>query len=78
MNVIFNFNKINYFLQCDRTVASKESLAQVLNEPKKLALIGSGCSVATEPVAELSSYFNISQVNNGYFGSITFKSHMYS
>ena len=30
--------------------------------PRKLAIVGCGCSVATEPVAELSHHWNISQV----------------
>lgn len=29
----------------------------------KIALIGCGCSVATEPVAEISHHWNISQVH---------------
>ena len=32
--------------------------------PKKLALIGCGCSVATEPVAEISHQWNISHVRS--------------
>ena len=49
--------------QCNRTTALKELFTQVLHEPVKLALIGSGCSVATEPTAEVSHYYNISQVS---------------
>ncbi len=37
--------------------------SQLLQEPKKLAVIGSGCSVATEPTAEISHYYNITQVS---------------
>ena len=29
--------------------------SQLFHEPKKLAVIGSGCSVATEPAAEVST-----------------------
>ena len=35
---------------------------QVLSAPGKIALIGSGCSVATEPTAENSHYYNITHV----------------
>ncbi len=28
----------------------------------KVAVLGSGCSVATEPTAEVSHYFNVTQV----------------
>ena len=34
----------------------------VLSDPVKLAVAGCGCSVATEPVAEISYQWNISQV----------------
>ena len=34
----------------------------MLLEPTKVALIGSGCSVATEPTAEVSQFYNITQV----------------
>ena len=31
-----------------------------------MALIGGGCSVASEPIAEISQYFNIVQVLKHY------------
>jgi len=31
--------------------------------PVKLAIVGGGCSVATEPTAELSYFFNLTQVS---------------
>ena len=34
----------------------------IQSEPVKLAVVGCGCSVATEPVAEISHHWNISQV----------------
>ncbi len=34
----------------------------VLSPPTKIAVIGSGCSVATEPAAEISHYYNLTQV----------------
>ena len=34
----------------------------ILSDPVKLAVVGCGCSVATEPVAEISYHWNISQV----------------
>ena len=50
-------------MQCNRTESLNALHYQVLHEPKKLAVIGSGCSVATEPAAEVSHYFNITQVS---------------
>ena len=52
-----------FLFQCNDSVATKAFLEQLLNGPAKLALIGAGCSLATEPVAELSSYFNITHVS---------------
>lgn len=50
------------FIQCNRTVALDVFFDQIISEPTKLAVMGSGCSVATEPTAEISHYYNISQV----------------
>ena len=36
---------------------------QVIPGPVKIAMIGSGCSVATEPTAENSPYYNITHVS---------------
>ena len=38
--------------------------SQLFSEPMKLGIVGSGCSVATEPTAEVSHYFNLTQVSN--------------
>ena len=51
------------FKQCNRTVSLDALYSQVIHEPKKLAVIGSGCSVATEPAAEVSHYYNVTQVS---------------
>ena len=54
-----------YFMyaQCNRTLSLDALYFQILREPKKLAIIGAGCSVATEPTAEVSHYYNITQVS---------------
>ena len=51
-------------MQCNRTEAL-DGLFTQLNEPpgRKVALIGSGCSSATEATAEVSHYYNVAQVN---------------
>ena len=51
-----------YILQCNRTIAFNALFNQMLLGPTKVALIGSGCSVATEPTAEVSQFYNITQV----------------
>ena len=49
-------------MQCDETAGLGALFQQIVNEPTKLAIIGSGCSVATEPTAEVSHFYNITQV----------------
>lgn len=51
-------------MQCNHSVALRSFFHQVVwNGPVKLALIGSGCSVATEPTADISHFYNITQVS---------------
>ncbi len=54
---------LSILLQCDRTMALDSFFTQVGTDPVKVALLGSGCSVATEPTAEISYYFNLVQVS---------------
>ena len=51
-------------IQCNRGKSLDAFFDDVLLQPDpvKIALIGCGCSVATEPVAEISHKWNISQV----------------
>lgn len=49
-------------MQCHRGVSLDTFFNGILSEPVKLAVAGCGCSVATEPVAEISPQWNISQV----------------
>ena len=63
----FNAKKrlLNFFyvLQCNRRRAIKALFSQVpYSEPKRIALVGGGCSVASEAIAEVSYHFNITQV----------------
>lgn len=49
--------------QCDRSEALQGLFKQLLYSPTKIALIGSGCSLATGPTAEVSHFYNISQIS---------------
>ena len=50
-------------MQCSRTHALDQFFATVAQaNPPVLGLLGCGCSVATEPVAEIVHHWNISQV----------------
>ena len=35
----------------------------LLQSPSKIGIIGSGCSQATEPTAEISHYYNLTHVS---------------
>lgn len=52
-------------LQCNRTIALDALFKQLLSEDNisKAAVLGCGCSVATEPTAEVSHYFNVTHVS---------------
>ena len=52
-------------LQCDRTIALDALFKQLLSEDNisKLAVVGCGCSVATEPTAEVSHYYNVTHIS---------------
>ena len=69
-------------MQCNRTLSLDALHSQILHEPRKLAVIGSGCSVATEAGAEVSHYYNITQVRrnvvsycHGITSQSSFKGH---
>ena len=50
-------------LQCQRQQAIKALFKQIpYAQPKRIALIGGGCSIASEPTVEISQYFNLVQV----------------
>ena len=51
-------------MQCSRGKSLDAFFDDILLQPDsvKITLIGCGCSVATEPVAEISHKWNISQV----------------
>lgn len=52
------------FMQCNRTLSLNLFFATVAQAtPPVLGLLGCGCSVASEPVAEIIHHWNISQVN---------------
>ena len=59
-NVLLNIDLIQ---QCIRTDSLDAFFKDTqLSAVTKIAVIGCGCSTATEPVAEISHYWNITQV----------------
>jgi len=51
------------FLQCDRTQSFDTFFQEFQSEgTPNIALLGCGCSTASEPVAEVIQHWNISQV----------------
>ena len=55
------------YIQCDRATALQAVHVELLQPPTKIGIIGSGCSVATEPTAEVSRYYNLTQVSGLLF-----------
>ena len=53
--------------QCNHNVALDSLFKQIISPVHKIGIMGSGCSVATEPTAEISHYYNITQVMNNFF-----------
>ncbi len=51
-------------LQCNHTTSLRALHAGLFEPPIKIAVMGSGCSVATEPTAEISHLYNLTQVSN--------------
>ena len=55
---------LHLLLQCARTDSLEVFFKDIRNKPQpKIAVVGCGCSVATEAVAAISHYWNISQVH---------------
>ena len=55
---------ISSFHQCDSTTSVREFLTQVqLPSPTLIGVIGCGCSVATEPVADIISLYGLPLVS---------------
>lgn len=51
-------------MQCNKHDAQRTFLEQIISGQDKVALIGCGCSLATEPVAEISRFWNITHVSS--------------
>ena len=49
-------------IQCSRVTALEALTSQLFYPPTKIGVLGSGCSVATEPTAEVSRFYNVTQV----------------
>ena len=50
------------YLQCVRFRSHRTVFSQLREDRTKIAAIGSGCTLATEPAAEISHFWNIPQV----------------
>ena len=58
-------------MQCNRTHSLNAFFGEMRREHplQYVAVVGCGCSIATEPVAEVSHYYNIPMVGVGVYGS---------
>ena len=50
---------INSHAQCNRVAGLQEYFRMLNNPPVYIATIGTGCSLSTEPIAELIHFWNI-------------------
>lgn len=67
----------NLFIQCLYAKSLEAFFDEIQNDPVKLAVIGCGCSVATQPVAAIASYWNIPQAKCIPLLLITFRSEVH-
>jgi hypothetical protein len=65
-NIIFVLTLPALLLQCETygTTALDALYTELLQSPTKVGIIGSGCSLATEPTAQISHYYNITHVRS--------------
>lgn len=60
-NTLLMSSKVSTLFQCSRKVALQNFHAHLFQPPTKTAVLGSGCSTATEATAELGPYYNLTQ-----------------
>ena len=53
------YANINSHAQCNRVAGLQEYFRMVNNPPVYIAAIGTGCSLSTEPIAELIHFWNL-------------------
>ena len=54
-------------MQCVRYQSHRTLFSQLRENRTKIAAIGSGCTLATEPAAEISHFWNIPQVQQSFY-----------
>lgn len=59
-----------FAMQCNHQQALDQFIKQTSEPPVKIAVIGGGCSLATEPTAGISHYWQIPQVHGTCISSI--------
>lgn len=62
IDIIITLFTFIQLLQCQHVRALDVFFDGIQTEPVEIAVVGCGCSVATEPVAEISHRWNIPQV----------------
>ena len=60
----FNTGFLHSSMQCVRYQSHRTLFSQLRENRTKIAAIGSGCTLATEPAAEISHFWNIPQVQH--------------
>ncbi|XP_070563127.1 gamma-aminobutyric acid type B receptor subunit 2-like [Ptychodera flava] len=68
--------KLNLYLsddQCDPGLATSLMYEHLTNKPTKLMILGSGCSIASVPVANSAHYYNLLQASFSTSGALSDK-----
>jgi hypothetical protein len=62
---IHKCSRVNFAIpvQCNKIAALDSFHRQIFEGPTKIGIIGSGCSVSTEPTASISHYYNLVQIS---------------
>lgn len=71
INFVFLSTVHHLTSQCEYVGALRAFHGEIFSDPPRVALLGCGCSVSTEPVAGVSHFWNISQVHIYYIRQLT-------
>lgn len=58
-----SYNGTVFDTRCDRTTSLEQFFGFIETPPTRIAIVGSGCSAASEPVAEISPFWNLPVVS---------------
>ena len=60
--ICYSHSYSSIHFECNHTVGLDAFFKQIFSDVPKVGIIGSGCSLATEPTADNSPFYNLTQV----------------